>query len=115
LDHADRNPMLHVLIVEPHAEVAAAFQRAIASARYVPVVRSHIESLADLGVTPALIVMRIGHADVSHLPPDRPPILAIASTDADLAEASRLRCEVVLRVPGEVRRLFDAVRSLAHA
>lgn len=107
--------MLHVLIVEPHAEVAAAFEQAIACASFVPVVRSHVESLADVGVRPALIVMRIGHADVSHLPPDRPPILAIASTDADLAEASRLRCEVVLRGPREVRRLYDAVRSLAQA
>lgn len=107
--------MLHVLIVEPHAEVATAFEQAIASASYVPVVRSHVESLADIGITPALIVMRLGHADLSHLPPDRPPILAIASTEADLAEASRLRCEMVLHGPREMRRLFDAVRSLAQA
>ena len=107
--------MLHVLIVEPHAEVATALERTIACASYIPVVRSHVESLADLGVTPAMIVMRIGHADLSHLPPGRPPIVAIASTEADLAEASRLGCEVVLRGPREVRRLFEVVRSLAFA
>jgi len=105
--------MLHVLIIEPHAEVAAAFEQALALASCLPVVRSHVESLGDLGVTPALIVTRIGHADLSHLPPTRPPIVAIASSDADVAEASRLRCEVVLKGPGEIRRLVDAVRSLA--
>jgi hypothetical protein len=107
--------MLHVLIIEPHDELAAAFEKVIATASYTPIVRRHVDSLEDLDFTPATIVMRIGHADVSHLPPQRPPIVAIASSEEEVAEASRLRCEVVLHGPGEIRRLCDAVRSVAHA
>ena len=103
-----------VLIIEPHDELAAVFEDVVASAFCTPpLVRRHVESLNDLRVRPATIVLRVGHADVSNLPPDRPPIVAIAFTDADVAEAERLHCEVVLRAPGEVRRLCDVLRSLA--
>ena len=107
--------MLYVLIIEPHDEVANAFEEVIASARYIPIVRRHVASIADLGVTPAAIVIRIGHADVSQLPPDRPPIVGIVSSEEEVAEAERLRCEIVLRAPSELRRLCAAVRSLAQA
>lgn len=107
--------MLQILIVEPYDELARAFEKAIASAGFEPIVRRHLYSLADLGTIPATIVLRIGHADVSRLPPDRPPIVAIASSDEDMAEALRLRCEVVLRGSTEIRRLCEAVRSLARA
>jgi hypothetical protein len=102
-----------VLIIEPHEELAAAFEEVVASALYTPLVRRHVESLTDLGVRPATIVLRVGHADVSSLPPDRPPVVAIAFSEEDVAEAERLRYEVVLRAPEEVRRLCDALRSLA--
>jgi hypothetical protein len=107
--------MLNVLIIEPHDELATAMEKVIATAHYAPIVRRHLDSLDDLGITPATIVMRIGHADVSRLPAHRPPIVAIASSDEDVAEASRLRCEVVLHGPGEIKRLCEAVRSVAHA
>jgi hypothetical protein len=112
---SDMSGMLHVLIIEPHDELAIAFEKVIASASYAPIVRRHVDSLEDLDVTPATIVMRIGHADVSHLPPQRPPIVAIASSDEEVAEASRLRCEVVLHGPSEVKRLCEALRSIVHA
>lgn len=102
-----------VLIIEPHDELAAAFEEVVASALYTPLVRRHVESLTDLHVRPATIVLRVGHADVSRLPADRPPVVAIAFSEEDVAEAERLRYEVVLRAPDEVRRLCDALRSLA--
>jgi hypothetical protein len=102
-----------VLIIEPHDELAAAFEEVVASALYTPLVRRHVESLSDVGVRPVSIVLRVGHADVSNLPADRPPIVAIAFSDADVAEARRLHCEVVLRAPGEVRRLCEVLRSFA--
>jgi hypothetical protein len=102
----------HVLIIEPHDELAAAFEQVVASADFSPIVRRHVDSMSDLGVTPATIVVRIGHGDVSTLPPDRPPIVAIVTTDAEAAEAKRLRCEVILRAPSEIRRLCEALRSL---
>jgi hypothetical protein len=105
----------HVLIIEPHEELAAAFEQVVASADFSPIVRRHVESMADLGVTPTTIVVRIGHGDISSLPPDRPPIVAIVTSDAEVAEAKRLRCEVVLRAPGEIRRLCEALRTLSLA
>ena len=107
--------MRHVLIIEPHDELAAAFEQVIASADFTPIVRRHVASMGDVGVMPSTIVVRIGHGDVSSLPPDRPPIVAIASTDDDVAEAKRLRCEVVLRAPTEIRRLCEALRTLSVA
>lgn len=104
--------MRHVLIIEPHDELAAAFEQVIASADFNPIVRRHVASMSDLGVMPATIVVRIGHGDVSTLPADRPPIVAIASSDEEVAEAERLRCEVVLKGPAEIRRLCDALRRL---
>lgn len=107
--------MRHVLIIEPYPDLAAAFEGALASASYAPIVVRHLDSLSDLGIVPATIVVRIGHADVSKLPPDRPPIVAIASSDTEVAEAERLHCEIVLKGPAGVRRLREAVRSLAGA
>ncbi len=105
--------MRHVLIIEPHEELAAAFEQVVASADFTPIVRRHVQSLSDLGVTPTTIVVRIGHGDISTLPPDRPPIVAIVSSDEEAAEATRLRCEVILRAPSEVRRLCEALRMLS--
>jgi hypothetical protein len=103
----------HVLIIEPHDELAAAFEQVVASADFVPIVRRHVESMADLGVTPATIVVRIGHGDISRLPPDRPPIVAIVTSDEEAAEAARLRCEVILRAPSEIKRLYEALRTIS--
>lgn len=105
--------MRNVLIIEPHDELATAFAEVVASSHYNPIVRRHLDALGDLGVTPVTIVVRIGHADLSKLPPGRPPIIAIASSDADVAEATRLRCEVVLRAPSEIKRLCEALHSVA--
>jgi len=103
----------HVLIIEPHDELAAAFEQVVACADFSPIVRRHVASLADVGPTPSSIVVRIGYGDISGLPPDRPPVVAIASSDEAVAEAERLRCEVVLRGPSEIRRLCQALRELS--
>ena len=105
--------MTPVLIIEPHAELATALEEVVASAWCLPLVRRHVASLSDLEVRPASIVLRVGHADVSGLRPDRPPVVAIAFSEEDVAEAERLRYEVVLRAPSEVRRLCEVLRSLA--
>ena len=105
----------HVLIIEPHDELAAAFEQVVASADFTPIVRRHVDSMSDLGITPATIVVRIGHGDISTLPPDRPPVVAIVATDEEAREAERLHCEVVLRAPSEIRRLCEALRMLSLA
>lgn len=111
-----------VLIIEPRHEVAVALQQVLASANYATLVRPHLERLADLGVTPAAIVVRIAfegtepaHLVIGKLPPDRPPIIAIVWDDAEAAEAVRLRCDVVLRGPRDVSHLCEVLRRLVHA
>jgi hypothetical protein len=115
LDSGDPEPepVRHVLIIEPHDDLAAAFEQVVASADFNPIVRRHVASMADLGVTPIAMVVRIGHGDISTLPPDRPPIVAIVTSDEEAAEAKRLRCEIILRAPSEIRRLCEALRTLS--
>lgn len=111
-----------VLIIEPRREVAAALEEVVNSANYVALVRPHVESLTDLGITPAAIIVRISfegisdppHAAIERLPVDRPPVVAIAWEDAELLEAQRLKCEVVLHAPDDVSRLCEALSSVVH-
>ena len=112
-----------ILIIEPRREVAEALHDVVTSANYEAIVRPHVERLSDLAVTPAAIIVRIAfegmteppHAVVARLPRDRPPVIAIAWKEAEIAEAERLHCEVVLRGPGEVGRLYDVLSQLVHA
>lgn len=104
--------MRHILVIESHADLAEAFEHVLASARFDPIVRRCVESLADVDVTPSAIVARIGHADLSGLPASRPPVVAIASNADDVAEARRLKCEVVLKAPEEIRQLCEALARL---
>ena len=111
-----------ILIIEPRHEVAAALQDVLASASYVTMVRPHLERLADLGDTPAAIVVRIAfeglepaHKALERLPANRPPIIAIAWDDAEIAEANRLKCDVVLHAPQDVSHLCEALRRVVHA
>ncbi len=111
-----------ILIIESRHEVAAALQEVLASASYMSMVRPHVERLADLGTTPAAIVVRIAfegrepaHMALERMPPNRPPIVAIAWDDAEIAEANRLKCDVVLRAPQDVSHLCEALRRVVHA
>ena len=111
-----------ILILERRPEVAAALQDVITSANYHAHVIPHLERLADLGMAPAAIVVRIAfegsdpaHAALERLPPNRPPIIAIAWADDEVAEANRLNCDVVLRGAREVGRLFDALTRVVQA
>jgi hypothetical protein len=103
-----------ILIIEPHRELANAFAEVVATANYLPLVRAHVQSLADLGVQPATIVIRIGHGVLPLLGPERPPIVAIATTEADAAEAERLGCDVVLHGAVEIRKLCSALERLVR-
>lgn len=111
-----------ILIIEPRREVADALQDFVTSANYAAIVRPHVERLSDLAVTPAAIIVRISfegmseppHAAVARLPVDRPPVIAIAWEDEEIAEAERLRCEVVLRAPNDVGRLYDVLSRLVQ-
>ena len=110
-----------VLIIEPRPEVAEALADVVISASFTPVVRPHVECLADFATAPAAIIVRIAfddgigepaHAAIARLPLDRPPVVAIAWEEREIAEAERLKCDVVLRAPGEVGRLCDALMTV---
>ena len=111
-----------ILIIERRPEVAAALQDVITSANYRARVIPHLERLTDLGMTPAAIVVRIAfegddpaHAALEKLPPNRPPIIALAWEDDEVAEAHRLKCDVVLRGAREVGQLCEALTRVVQA
>jgi hypothetical protein len=111
-----------ILIIEPRREVASALEEVITSANYTARVIPHLERLADLGETPAAIVVRIAfeglvpaHAAIESLPANRPPVLAIAWDEEEAAEAERLKCDVVLRAHRGVSHLCEALKRVVEA
>jgi hypothetical protein len=109
-----------ILIIEPRIEVATALESAIAMTNLLPIVVQHFERLGDVPHDVAAIVVRVAfegigepaHAAVDRLPRDRPPVVAIASTQDEIAEARRMKCDVVLQAPQEVGRLCETLTKL---
>jgi len=111
-----------VLVIEPHREIANALQDVVTLAGCVPVMASHCESVRELDSLPAAIVVRIA-TEIRMMPPhfglehfsrtDQPLIVALASSDADVAEAERLECQVIARAPNQVQALYKALTQLA--
>jgi hypothetical protein len=112
-----------VLIIEPRREVAAAIESVVNTANFVAVVTPHLQQLDDLAVAPSAIIVRIAfegagepaHAAIGRLPPNHPPVLAIAWEEDEIREAERLKCDVVLHAPADVSRLCEALGRLVHA
>jgi hypothetical protein len=111
-----------ILIIEPRPEVATALGDVIASAHYLPIVRPYVDNLADLGLSPAAIVLRVSFDSLSDPPHAalerlhvRPPVIAIVCEEEEFVEAQRLKCDVILRAPGDVSRLCDALAAIVHA
>ena len=111
-----------ILIIEPRREVAAALEEVVNSANYVAVVIPHLEQLTDVAVPLAAIIVRVtfepssepAHAAIERLPKRRPPVVAIAWGDEDIAEAERLKCDVILHAPHDIARLPDALQRVVH-
>lgn len=110
-----------VVVAEPHHEIADALQDVVTSAGCVPVMVSGCESVHDLDSAPAAIVVRIAtempmspHLGLEHFSTaGRPVIVALTSSDEDVAEAERLGCEVIARAPHQVQALYEALTQLA--
>lgn len=111
-----------VLIIEARREVAAALEEVLAAANLASVVVPHLEKLSDLEIAPAAILVRIAfesvsdppHAAIARLPPDRPPVVAIAWEEEAVAEAQKLKCDVILRAPNDIPRLCETLTQLAR-
>ena len=109
-----------VLIIERRTEVALALESAIAMSNLSPIVVQHLERLGDVPYAVAAIVVRFAfegvgepaHVAVEHLPSNRPPIVAIATTLEEIAEARRMKCDVVLQAPQEINRLCETLTKI---
>jgi hypothetical protein len=103
--------------------VAVALEAVIESIDFAPLVVPHLDTLSELEITPAAILVRIAfdgsadppHAVVGRLPGSRPPVVAIAWEEDELEEARRLNCDVVIHAPGESWRLGETLRRLVQA
>jgi len=111
-----------VAILEPERERATALQEVVSLARCSPIAVLDLDELTGLSDPPAAIIVRVAtsrplgspHAELQRLPASgRPKVLALVSSDADVAEAQRLGCDVVLREPHQVRALYDALIDIA--
>jgi hypothetical protein len=111
-----------VLIIEARSEVAAALEAVLAAANLAAVVVAHLEKLSDIEIAPAAILVRIAfesvsdppHAAIARLPPDRPPVVAIAWEDDEFAEAEKLKCDVILRAPQDIPRLCETLTRVVR-
>jgi hypothetical protein len=112
-----------VLIIEARREVADALEAVIEAINLTAMVVPHLETLGDLEITPAVILVRIAfegtgdppHAALGRLPSIRPPVVAIAWNDDEVAEAHRLKCDVIIHAPNESWRLGETLRRLVKA
>jgi hypothetical protein len=112
-----------VLIIESRPEVAAALEAVITAINLTPMVVKHLEKLSDLEITPAAILVRIAfettteppHGAITRLPSTRPPVVAIAWEEDEVAEARRLNCDVIIHAPNESWRLGETLRRLVQA
>jgi hypothetical protein len=114
-----RNAVHTVVIAEAHYEIAHALMDVVTLAGCVPVTVTHVDSVRTLEVQPAAIVVRVDRVLSSHRGLEnfvrgrRPLIVALASSDADVAEAERLNCEIIARAPHQVQMLYDVLKELA--
>ena len=111
-----------ILILESRRDVADALHDVITSANYRAVIMPHVDRLADLETRPAAIVTRItsvgigepAYIAIERIREGRPPVVAIVWADHEIAEAARLKCEVVLRAPSDVAQLCDALTRIVN-
>jgi len=112
-----------VVIAEPHQQMAGALEDVVTMAGCVPVIVNRCESVMTLSAEPAAIVVRVAtemplvspHLGLAQLGRGRRPlIVALVSSDADVAEAERLHCQVIARAPHQVQTLYDTLVRLAH-
>lgn len=110
-----------VVIAEAHYEIAHALEDVVTLAGCIPVTVSDFESVRTLDCHPIAIVVRVAtemplmspHRGLEAFDHGRPLIVALASSDADVAEAQRLDCEIIARAPHQVQTLYDVLTELA--
>ena len=110
-----------VAIVERHRELAGTLRKVVLFARCEPVVLSSCDELSTLPEPPAAVVVRVTTTMPADLPGNRLReyagrswALALTTTQADLVEARRLRCDIVLQPAQQEQALYEALRHVVE-
>ena len=110
-----------VAIIEQHPALACALRKVVLFARCVPVVLSCCDELANLTDQPTAVIVRVTTTTPNDSPGDTlrdlagPSwVLALTTTYADLVEARRLRCDIVLQASQQDQALFEALRDVVE-
>jgi hypothetical protein len=110
-----------VAIIEQHPALANALRKVVLFAGCTPIVLSCCDELPNLTERPTAVVVRV----TTTLPNDSPGdglrdfagpswVLALTTTYADLIEARRLRCDIVLQADRQDQALFEALRHVTE-
>ena len=110
------------MVAETHHEIADALQDVVILAGCIPIIVSEGESMGERPALPEAIVVRVAtempmtspHLNLRQFGrTERTLVVALASSDADVAEAERLGCQVIARAPRQVQVLYEALTQLS--
>ena len=112
-----------VAVIEPDRDLAVSLVEVVMLARCRPLTLTDIDELKQLASPPAAVVIRIaGNLNCAEVPRAglknlagslTTRVVALTSNDEDVAEATRLGSDVVLRQPRQVQALYDSLTNLA--
>jgi hypothetical protein len=112
-----------VVVIERDRDLAVVLLEVVMLARCRPLTLRDIDELKQLASPPAAVVIRIaGNLSCAAVPRAglknlagslTTQVLALTSNDEDVAEATRLGSDVVLRQPRQVQALYDSLTNLA--
>jgi hypothetical protein len=112
-----------VVVIERDRDLAVVLLEVVMLARCRPLTLRDIDELKQLASPPAAVVIRIaGNLSCAGVPRAglknlagslTTQVLALTSNDEDVAEATRLGSDVVLRQPRQVQALYDSLTNLA--
>jgi DNA-binding NarL/FixJ family response regulator len=112
---------LTVAIVERHPALASALRKVVLFAQCVPVMLSCSDELRTLAERPTAVIVRVTTTMPADLPGERLRdlaggswVLALTTTYADLVEARRLRCDIVLQPSQQDQALYEALRHVVE-
>jgi hypothetical protein len=103
-----------VVVIERDRDLAVVLLEVVMLARCRPLTLRDIDELKQLASPPAAVVIGVPRAGLKNLAGSlTTQVLALTSNDEDVAEATRLGSDVVLRQPRQVQALYDSLTNLA--
>jgi hypothetical protein len=112
-----------VVIAESHRAIADTLRDVVLLAGCAPVIIDSAEAVRNCPSPPTAIVIRVAtemplmspHLGLERLAQaERPMIVALTSSDEDVAEARRLQCEVIARAPYQIQALYETLTKLVR-